>query len=1158
MLPEIGKCFNDAPCGCMIKFGDAMNMFGSDAAAHTADPHELLKLCRDFTLQSQKYHEIPELIITDASIESVLVHVAALGCSVLQARVDALPATAVKVEKTAADSLSRATLLEDHNFIARDLELALVGSVVEAVFLSDAPASREILLLWGHPGTGKTAAARRGLSLIQNRYIAASCCKDVHVRSIIRGRGAAAVQEDLVRWGRDIGSAIGVGSGAPPETVLPLLKEFLQQGRYVVLIDDADEAGLQEALKHLPPSQMQCALLITSQVLQQKDVQAYVTAAEAGVAVLSIISVCELQPLSTCECMELMQKLFLHPPSNPSDKPFISFAPLYAHEAELCAAFEALVRLPLAIRFFGCWFRVKYQKEMQDARQKAVTLFDEAATGATVVKKMLAQWRETCAVVEVAAGAEHSRGLQGTVRLAIEFLKSTPRHARACPQLLAMLALCPPVQTPWTLFDGGGAAQAAMMTQGRRVVVNGQSVCYASVIGESCRILKLKLEAVAVSDEVKEGGKVTVRSSDGKVIHVRGSDLLFEGDAKAEESDGRWVFRSAASAQSRHQEGRILRQHDDGSVSVMFQGPHQGCHVQLQGLVDRSDLNGCFGYVCGACDSATQRWPVRVTLPSNNTKDMSLKADNLIRTGKVMVRDGDGCLCAVPAFASGWLTVHRPGSEVLRFRREDVQGVRPKDVLPDVMHALGDIAAALGSLGLVDLNQAGRMFGMNQLIQRIVRVELGDVHDTALTSLLEARFGCMGDENHFDHVDFMIKREILGVAGHIVEQMKAAAPRHVEWACAMRVRLTQVARAVIGKSFELDSYLDALNADWSALVADQPPAAALRAIDWYRKGAQARNNELADQALIAQIQEAISMAPDTSAVWDCRVSLAWAQYTAACGLSQRGQNFGNRDRAIELLERALRIQIVTLGENHAETAQTIVRIGLTFGEKGQHDRAIDLCERALRIQMVCLGENHVETAGTLFNMGVQYSSIGQFHTSIDFFQRAFLIQTAAFGDLHHSTAQTILSMGAAYGKMGQFDRSVELFERALRILMAILGEMHADTAGAILSLGTAYGNLAQLDRAIELFERALRIQIATVGEMHASTAATISSMGALYGRKGQHDQAIAETERALRIFNAVLGPHHPQTQQTARDVSDAARKQQFFLRRLEGTKKSGA
>jgi hypothetical protein len=82
------------------------------------------------------------------------------------------------------------------------------------------------------------------------------------------------------------------------------------------------------------------------------------------------------------------------------------------------------------------------------------------------------------------------------------------------------------------------------------------------------------------------------------------------------------------------------------SSTQVTQGPHQGCHVQLQGLLARADLNGCFGYVCGVFDSASQRWPVRVTLPAGDTKDMLLKAGNLVCTQPVMARDCYGGLRA--------------------------------------------------------------------------------------------------------------------------------------------------------------------------------------------------------------------------------------------------------------------------------------------------------------------------------------------------------------------------------------------------------------------------------------------------------------------------------------------------------------------------------
>ena len=173
MLPDIGACVHDALSDCVVTFGDAMSIFRTDAeTAAAANPQVLLKLCKDFALQAQKRNESAELVVTDSTVESVFVHVAALGCSELQKRVDTLPAASVEVEKTVAEGLSTlATLQKDRKFIARQVELDSVGRVVEAVFTSIAPAPRDVLLLRGHPGLGKSAAAKQGLRLMQMKYI---------------------------------------------------------------------------------------------------------------------------------------------------------------------------------------------------------------------------------------------------------------------------------------------------------------------------------------------------------------------------------------------------------------------------------------------------------------------------------------------------------------------------------------------------------------------------------------------------------------------------------------------------------------------------------------------------------------------------------------------------------------------------------------------------------------------------------------------------------------------------------------------------------------------------------------------------------------------------------------------------------------------------
>ena len=73
---------------------------------------------------------------------------------------------------------------------------------------------------------------------------------------------------------------------------------------------------------------------------------------------------------------------------------------------------------------------------------------------------------------------------------------------------------------------------------------------------------------------------------------------------------------------------------------------------------------------------------------------------------------------------------------------------------------------------------------------------------------------------------------------------------------------------------------------------------------------------------------------------------------------------GQYDRAIELYERALRIQEATLGEMHADTALTIMSMGAAYGKKGQYDRAIAATERALRICLQVLGPHHPQTLET--------------------------------------------------------------------------------------------------------------------------------------------------------------------------------------------------
>jgi hypothetical protein len=324
-------------------------------------------------------------------------------------------------------------------------------------------------------------------------------------------------------------------------------------------------------------------------------------------------------------------------------------------------------------------------------------------------------------------------------------------------------------------------------------------------------------------------------------------------------------------------------------------------------------------------------------------------------------------------------------------------------VLEDVTDALGGVAAALGSSGLVEVDKGSRLFGMHQLLQKAVRAEMGDRHDDAMAALLEARCGCMGDEVVIDYRMYGVMREVVGAAGHVLGRMKAAAAQRAAWVCSMRVRVMQLARAVIGaQSLEVRAYYDALNADLSALGVERGGRveAEYRAMKWWRGCFS--GDERSDQALVREVEEAAGSAADAAAGWDCRAALGSVQQSSGSYMFGEGQY----DRAIELFERALRIQEATLGEMHADTAGTIMSMGVSYSEKRQYDQAIELYERALRIQKATLGEMHASTAATISSMGVSYSKKGQHDRAIAETERALRICREVLGPNHPQTMVT--------------------------------------------------------------------------------------------------------------------------------------------------------
>jgi tetratricopeptide (TPR) repeat protein len=162
------------------------------------------------------------------------------------------------------------------------------------------------------------------------------------------------------------------------------------------------------------------------------------------------------------------------------------------------------------------------------------------------------------------------------------------------------------------------------------------------------------------------------------------------------------------------------------------------------------------------------------------------------------------------------------------------------------------------------------------------------------------------------------------------------------------------------------------------------------------------------------------------------------------------------------------------------------RVGSSYFDEKKWQESISVRERALRMLLDTLGEQHPATAATLANMGVAYGYMGSDDTAIMLYERALRIEKDTLG-LHPRTAASIQSMGAAYSRKGQLKKAIELYEQALRIYERTVGRMHRDAARAILNMSTPYYKLGEFVKAEELGREAEEIYTKTLGPDHELT-----------------------------------------------------------------------
>ena len=198
---------------------------------------------------------------------------------------------------------------------------------------------------------------------------------------------------------------------------------------------------------------------------------------------------------------------------------------------------------------------------------------------------------------------------------------------------------------------------------------------------------------------------------------------------------------------------------------------------------------------------------------------------------------------------------------------------------------------------------------------------------------------------------------------------------------------------------------------------------------------------------------------------------------------------------MKFLPKCLAIQLNSLGDEHP-VARTCYKITNVYDNKvptvilqmcttaiGDYDKAMELHEKCLAIQLNSLGDKHPDVAATYNNMAKAYYNQGDYDKAMELYEKCLAIRLNSLGDKHPSVATTYNNMADVYYIKGDYDKAMELYEKCLAIRLNSLGDKHPNVG--ISDVADTYDSMAidykyykgDYDKAIELYEKCLAIRI---------------------------------------------------------------------------------
>ncbi|MHC5048786.1 MAG: tetratricopeptide repeat protein [Planctomycetota bacterium] len=262
--------------------------------------------------------------------------------------------------------------------------------------------------------------------------------------------------------------------------------------------------------------------------------------------------------------------------------------------------------------------------------------------------------------------------------------------------------------------------------------------------------------------------------------------------------------------------------------------------------------------------------------------------------------------------------------------------------------------------------------------------------------------------------------------------------------------------------------------------------------------------------------------------------------------SRAYRKLGHYIQALPHAEQAYELLVAAVGEEHTETIEAKMRLGVLYWRLGEIVEADRLLTPVVEWRRNQPDEDLKRTLWSIEYLGFVRKAQGRAEDAIELVSEALEGKRRLLGNEHHATTTAMQSLAGMYRWQGRYEEAEKLLLEALEIRRGLYGEDGVYTTQIRGNLGELYRRWGRFDEAEPLIRRSLTRYQELLGDAHSFTQSVRLSLGKLRLNQKRYDEAESVLAEGIGHGADSIGEHHPQILYLRTNLARALKEQLRF------------